>query len=162
MGRYPRTSRGPRTASGSPNVISHHSVGTGNLSAQLGIDQPEPPRLLALVTQRVRDCDLKVVATQAVPYDNGGLALVWVLAESHLVLHLWPEEGCATVDLHVCDYRASNAGRARRLREALDELCFAPGSGVWREMAVGGVTPMERAGTHESAGLHQRRTGESA
>ena len=82
------------------------------------------------------------MAQQAVPFAGGGLTLVWVLAESHLVLHLWPEEGYATVDLHVCDYRESNAAKARRLREELARLCFAAGSGEWQEMAVGESAPL--------------------
>lgn len=81
-------------------MISHHFVGAGRSSERLR--SVEPSRLLALVTERVVDCGLGVVVEQAVPFDNGGLTLVWVLAESHLVLHLWPEDGYATVDLHVC------------------------------------------------------------
>ena len=45
----------------------------------------------------VESCGLQVVADQAVRFDGGGYTLVWVLAESHLVLHLWPERGYATV-----------------------------------------------------------------
>lgn len=89
------------------------------------------------MTARVRDAGLQVVAEHAVPFPSGGATLVWVLAESHLVLHLWPEYDRATVDLHVCDYRDGNAARARRLRAALDAFCFAPGSSTWRELAVG-------------------------
>jgi len=54
----------------------------------------------------------------SVVFDNGGLTLVWVLAESHLVLHHWEMEGFATLDLHLCNYRGSNIERARRLVEA--------------------------------------------
>ena len=60
-------------------------------------------------------------------------ALVWVLAESHLVINLWAAEGYATIDLHVCDYRQSNAAAARSLMESLRRLCFAEGSDSWQE-----------------------------
>ena len=130
-------------------MISHHFVGTGRCSERLR--SAEPARLLALVTERVVDCGLGVVVEQAVPFDNGGLTLVWVLAESHLVIHLWPENGYATVDLHVCDYHASNAQNARRLRQELAWLCFAPGSGHWREMAVGEKPLTETAASLGSA-----------
>ncbi len=133
-------------------MISHHVIGTGLFSDRLRADQSDPQRLLARVKQRVSDCGLEVVAEQAVPFTGGGLTLVWVLAESHLVLHLWPEEGSATLDLHVCDYRASNAGKTRRLRGELDGLCFRPGSGEWREMTVGGVAQAEFSGSHDPAG----------
>ena len=94
------------------------------------------------MTDRVRAAGLQVVAQQAVPFPDGGATLVWVLAESHLVLHLWPEHDRATVDLHVCDYRDSNAVRAQRLRAALDDFCFAPGSSAWRELAVDEARPV--------------------
>ena len=84
----------------------------------------------------MEEAGLQVVADQAVPFTGGGATLVWILAESHLVLHLWPELGRATVDLHVCDYRESNRAKAHRLRDALAALCFAPGSGAWREVTL--------------------------
>ncbi len=87
-------------------MISHHLIGTGPFSDHIIVVQSDPERLLAEVVRLVSDCGLEVAAQQAVPFAGGGLTLVWVLAESHLVLHLWPEEGYATVDLHVCDYRA--------------------------------------------------------
>ena len=49
-------------------------------------------------------------------------------AESHLVLHHWAEEGYATIDLHVCDYRESNAAKAGLLIESLAGFCFQPGT----------------------------------
>ena len=123
-------------------LTSHHFIGTGRfsdmLSAAYAAGGPDPDRLLAEVGATVESCGLQVVAQQAVPFDGGGFTLVWVLAESHLVLHLWPERGYATADLHVCDYRVSNADRARQACSALSALCFAPGSGYWNEMAVGG------------------------
>ena len=140
-------------------MLSHHFIGTGLFSERLRVGQREPQRLLARVKQRVSDCGLEVVAQQAVPFAGGGLTLVWVLAESHLVLHLWPEEGYATVDLHVCDYRESNAEKARRLREELERLCFGAGSGEWREMAVGGMAAMEVSGSRAPVGTQVQEGG---
>ena len=119
------------------NVLAHHFIGAGAFSDGLRATGDAREQLLAAVAARVRAAGLQVVAEHAVPFPAGGATLVWVLAESHLVLHLWPEHDLATVDLHVCDYRDGNAARARRLRDALDALCFAPGSSTWRELAVG-------------------------
>ena len=140
-------------------LLSHHFVGTGPFSNGLRVGRRDPPRLLALIAERVVDCGLEVVAETAVPFDNGGLTLVWVLAESHLVLHVWPEQGCATVDLHVCDYNTSNAEKARRLRHELAEMCFAQGSGQWREMVVGGSLPGASCESHDLGGIEQQRKG---
>lgn len=124
-------------------MLSHHFIGTGRISDQLRRESHQPDRLLTRIAGLVSDSGLEVVAEQAVPFDNDGLTLILVLAESHLVLHLWPEEDSATLDLHVCDYRESNAARARHLRDELDRLCFAPGSGGWRELSVGGLVQRE-------------------
>lgn len=119
-------------------MTAHHFVGEGDFSDRLQKDSHHPQRLLAPVGGVAREAGLQVVTEQAVPFTGGGATLVWVLAESHLVLHLWPELDRATLDLHVCDYRESNRDKARRLRDALDAFCFAPGSAAWRELAVGG------------------------
>ncbi len=117
-------------------MTAHHFIGEGDLSDRLAAACGDPPGLLPVVSAAVREAGLQVVADQAVPFAGGGATLVWVLAESHLVLHLWPELGRVTLDLHVCDYRDSNRAKAQRLRDALSALCFAPGSAAWRELAL--------------------------
>ena len=92
--------------------------------------------MLDEVAGHVQACHLQVMATQAVPFDQGGLTLVWVLAESHLVLHIWPELQSATIDLHVCNYGTSNAANARALRQRLAAAYFATG-GHWSELVAG-------------------------
>ena len=119
-------------------VTAHHFVGEGGYSEGLRAAEGDAEGLLAKVSAQVDAAGLQVMAEQAVPFPGGGATLVWVLAESHLVLHLWPEEDHVTVDLHICDYRTENEARARRLRAALDRFCFAPGSSGWTELAVGG------------------------
>ncbi len=99
--------------------------------------------MLAAVAARVRAAGLNVVAEQSVPFPAAvpRWSGCW---PNPTWLHLWPEQGRATFDLHVCDYRASNAGKAERLRDALDTLCFAPGSSDWRELAIAGGTSASR------------------
>jgi len=46
-----------------------------------------------------------------------------LLAESHLAVHTWPEEGAVTLDVFVCNRRSDNRERAGRLLAAL-ERCF--------------------------------------
>ena len=91
-------------------------------------------KLIVGVTRRIHDAGLEVVAHRAVDFDNDGLTVVWVLAESHLVLHHWGREGYATLDLHVCDYQAPNAVKAKTLVTTLTEFCFEQGTETWREI----------------------------
>lgn len=114
-------------------MASHHFLGTGLLTDALAAAARRPEGLLDEVERRVADADLAVVDRRAVSFPGGGLTLVWVLAESHLVLHYWAVEGFATIDLHICDYQGSNADSARRLVASLRRFCFLEGSDTWHE-----------------------------
>ena len=117
-------------------MASHHFLGTGLISDDLATAARRPEDLLDEIERRVADNGLAVVERQAVPFPGGGLTLVWVLAESHLVLHYWAAEGFATIDLHICDYRGSNAENARRLVASLRRFCFLEGSDSWHEQRL--------------------------
>jgi S-adenosylmethionine decarboxylase proenzyme len=49
-----------------------------------------------------RDCDLNVVAESGHQFQPVGVTYVFVLAESHLSIHTYPERGNAYVDLFTC------------------------------------------------------------
>lgn len=115
---------------------SHHFIGVGPLSRGLKQRAAEPEHVIENVSRIVEDCGLQIVSREAVKFDNGGATLVWILAESHLVIHLWTGEGFATIDLHVCDYQASNMERASRLKRALSEFCFDPAEAKWHEFTL--------------------------
>ena len=119
-------------------MTAHHFVGEGGYSEGL-LAAGGAEGLLAKVSALVDAVGLQVIgrAGGAVPRRRRHPGF-GVLAESHLVLHLWPEEDHVTIDLHICDYRTENEARARRLRDALDRFCFAPGSSGWTELMVGG------------------------
>lgn len=115
-------------------MSSHHFLGAGLLSDSLRREARDPDRLLCTVAELVAESGLHVVADQQARFDNDGLTLVWILAESHLVMHFWGGEGFASLDLHVCDYKRSNQQKAQTLVDALTALCFAPDSQSWREV----------------------------
>jgi S-adenosylmethionine/arginine decarboxylase-like enzyme len=69
-------------------------------------------------------------------FSGGGATLVWVLAESHVVMHYWRWEGFVTLDIHVCDYTSSNAKKASRLKEMLEDFCFVKDSCQWTELVL--------------------------
>lgn len=117
-------------------MASHHYLGSGALSDTLRQAAAEPADLVDEISGLVRDSGLEVVDHKVVCFDGGGHTLVWVLAESHLVLHHWEAEGFATLDLHICDYRQSNAGKAAALRQRLEEFCFRPETAEWRELEL--------------------------
>lgn len=122
-------------------MSSHHFVGKGLLSAELWNATSAPEDLLTAVAQIVAESGLRVVAEQSALFGSDGLTLVWILAESHLVIHVWRTEGFASVDLHVCDYRGSNRDKAQLLLTSLAALCFVPGSESWHETHLDDPVP---------------------
>jgi S-adenosylmethionine/arginine decarboxylase-like enzyme len=122
-------------------MASHHFIGNGRLSEVLSRAATEPADLASQVAGMVRIAGLEVVDQRSVAFDNGGLTLVWVLAESHLVLHHWSEEGFATLDLHVCDYHGPNQVKAAALVSALTAFCFEPGTESWNEIHLEDPVP---------------------
>lgn len=115
-------------------MASHHFVGKGWFTERLVEAVRQPEALIERLAERVRGAGLQVVGYKLAEFEGGGVTAVLVLAESHLVLHYWPEERYATIDLHVCDYRRSNRRRAASLVASLEEFCFLPEGRVWREL----------------------------
>lgn len=59
-------------------------------------------------------------------FDGDGYTLAIVLAESHLVVHTWPEyDQLVLIDLSVCNYLRPNRERTLRLKDQL-VACFSP------------------------------------
>ena len=50
----------------------------------------------------VESSGLHIVKFMEHRFDPFGLTLIWILAESHLAIHTWPEYGTILVDLFVC------------------------------------------------------------
>jgi S-adenosylmethionine decarboxylase len=62
----------------------------------------DPERIAAVARAAVAAGDGHVLDESAVVFPNGAVTLVLVLAESHLSVHTWPEEGLVAVDLFSC------------------------------------------------------------
>jgi len=58
-------------------------------------------------------------------HDDGqqaGVTGTVVLAESHLAIHTWPEDGHVTLDVYVCNFSRDNSDRARRIFDSVIAL----------------------------------------
>ena len=55
----------------------------------------------------------------------GGVTAAVLLAESHLCVHTWPEEGSVTLDVYVCNFGADHSAKAHALMGSLEAL-FLP------------------------------------
>ncbi len=122
-------------------VAVHHFIASGRDTAELRRVAGDPERLMAAVSGMIDEHGLHVMAERAVEFPGGGLTAVWILAESHLVLHHWRREGYSTLDLHVCDYQASNLEKANGLADQLGKFCYRPGSDTWRRVVLEDPVP---------------------
>lgn len=69
-----------------------------------------------LIRQAVRDVDLTDLEEVSYSFDGFGYTLALILAESHIVIHTWPEnEYLVLVEISVCDFHRSNRERAIEL-----------------------------------------------
>ncbi len=91
----------------------------------------DAPRLLVRCEQAVLQAGLQAVARlahtfPAVAGQPAGVTATVLLAESHLCVHTWPEQGAVTLDVYVCNFGGDHSARARALLVHLIEL-FDPG-----------------------------------
>ena len=90
--------------------------------------------IVALLDRVVADMQLHVVATAVHVFGgHAGVTAMYLLAESHLTIHTFPETGSATLDLYCCTPRPPADWRAL-VGEALGARDVAV-----REVARGGA-----------------------
>jgi S-adenosylmethionine decarboxylase proenzyme len=91
----------------------------------------DPAALQALCEAAVAEAGLGAVATLFHRFEPhpalgdaapAGITGVVLLAESHLAVHTWPEQGGVTLDVHVCHLGRDNRAAARTL---MARLCAA-------------------------------------
>ncbi len=90
----------------------------------------EADRLGAWCVQAVLNCGLQPVGQLFHRFPDsshgpGGVTATVLLAESHLCVHTWPEQGAVTLDVYVCNFGGDHCAKAHTLMDALVAL-FAP------------------------------------
>lgn len=66
----------------------------------------DSPTFIEEVAQEIiNDLDLKVVKKISHLFHPKGVTLAYILSESHLLIHTWPESNMVHIDLVTCSYR---------------------------------------------------------
>src|SRR3982751_1716170 len=86
---------------------------------------------------------------------GGGFTGRFVLAESHLAIHTWPERQGLTLDVYVCNYSADNSAKARGLFDTIVGY-FQPGEVARQEIERGEHMLMEPL--NETTGFYIKAT----
>ncbi len=74
-----------------------------------------------LITDLINGTGLTVVGKKIHDF-NPGYTAAWLLAESHLTLHTWPELKKVQMDIFVCNLSVDNTGKADFLYDRLKGL----------------------------------------
>lgn len=65
------------------------------------------PAFIEEIAQKIiNDLNLKVVKKTSYIFYPKGITLAYILSESHLLIHTWPEFGTIHLDLVTCSYRS--------------------------------------------------------
>ena len=62
----------------------------------------DPAALEKILRDIARTAGLEIVSQVAHQFTHRGMTLVFILSQSHLAVHVWPEEHFIAVDLYVC------------------------------------------------------------
>jgi S-adenosylmethionine decarboxylase len=96
---------------------SHHL--SAILTIQTAVVNLTSTDLLELLKEVVQSAGLRSVGELSATFQPQGTSAVLILEESHVALHVWPEELKVSVDIHICDYHQDNLPKAERLAELL-------------------------------------------
>lgn len=68
------------------------------------------------------EAGLTVVGKTSYHFEPHGLTFAILLAESHVSIHTWPENGNVAFDIYTCNYQSDNNEKARYVYESLKKL----------------------------------------
>lgn len=78
----------------------------------------------------INDLDLKVVKKISHLFHPRGVTLAYILSESHLLIHTWPESNIVHIDLVTCSYRGikefENSINSAFPKEDIDSIDIMP------------------------------------
>lgn len=72
---------------------------------KLKLDDESLGFIESLAQDLIADLDLKIVKKISHTFHPKGITLAFILSESHLLIHTWPEFGLIHIDLVTCSYR---------------------------------------------------------
>ena len=85
----------------------------------------------------VSDSGFKIINSCFYKFKGGkGISGVFILAESHLAIHTWPEKQSLNLDIFFCNYNRENSKKARLAFKALKRL-YRPRRIIKREVRRG-------------------------
>jgi S-adenosylmethionine decarboxylase proenzyme len=78
--------------------------------------------LLNKAIEYCQESGLQVVGYSKHHFQPQGLTFALLLAESHLSIHTWPENGNIAFDIYTCNYQSDNSHKTREVYEKMKKL----------------------------------------
>ena len=77
------------------------------------IPETEPQQLFTMLNQLLQDCGFHILKFTEHYFEPQGYTCLWLLGESHLAVHTFPERGVSYLELSSCNEEKNEAFRER-------------------------------------------------
>jgi len=77
------------------------------------------------VSKIIREHHLKELGSLYYQFPKGGFTGIISLVESHIAIHTWPEIGCLTLDIYLCNYLKDNSNTCKEVFNEISKI-FKP------------------------------------
>jgi len=75
--------------------------------------------------KEIKNANLTVVGKASHYFSKDAITLTFILKESHINIHTWPELSYVSADIYVCNYSQNNILAAEKIAEAIESI-FLP------------------------------------
>ena len=82
----------------------------------------EDPEQISILETVITEKGLTVLDVGLHRFDNGAWTAFFMLEESHVSVHTWPDEKTVHCDIFVCNYTRNNSSAARAISTFLQEF----------------------------------------
>ena len=98
----------------------------------------DPEKVMDILHSAVKDARATVIKSASHQFDPSGVTGIAILAESHISIHTWPEEGYVAADIFTC---GTNTDPALGVQSLIDG--FKPENSSTMELKRGNVQSKE-------------------
>ena len=106
------------------------------------------------MSDRIRRHQFTVMGQLIHEFEGGGFTGTWLLAESHVAVHTWPEKSGCTIDIYACDVSKSHDEDVKAL--AFELIAWLEATQYHVQTLHRGQNPTHSDFVCSNAGLHYR------
>lgn len=85
-------------------------------------DFKDEAQLVTTAKSLCEEAGLTVVGVKSFCFDGQGITFTILLAESHLSLHSWPENGNVAFDIYTCNFFKDNSDKTKFVYSKMKEI----------------------------------------